>query len=195
MSFFPPEFNPRDQVVAAVTLVALDTPDGVARFLPGIDGVFTDINGNVWQGSSILELSEIEMSINGSAPSGKAGLSYFQDPAAPDLIAKIKALGAAYVQGRALTIYVQPFTDLAQFHAPVIAPIQLAQRFMTTLEFQATGAEVRRISVNFEGPFADRRAARQTYYNVADHSRYLGYANPSLEYMPTVDYQEEKLFG
>lgn len=195
MSFFPAGFDPRDEVVAAFTLVAIDTPDGVARFMPGIDGIFTDIDGNVWTGSTVLELSELEMSINGAAPGGKAGLSYFQDPAAPDLVAKIRALGDAYIRGRTLTIYVQPFTDMAQMHAPAIAPIQLARRYMTTLEFQAVGPDVRRISVNFEGPFEDRRAARRLYYNVADHSRVLGYANPSLQYMPTVDFQEQKLFG
>lgn len=195
MSFFPSSFNPRDPVVAAFTLVEIDAASGVARFLPGIDGRFTDTDGNVWYGSQLLEISKLEVSINGTAPSGRASISYFQDPAAPDLIADIKANGDDEVRGREIRFFVQPFTSLEQMYAPVLAPIRLATRTMTTLEYEATGDQTRRLSVSFEGPFENRRTRRALYYNSEDHSRLVGYANPSLDYMPTENFEEEKLFG
>lgn len=198
MSFFPPEFDPRDDVVRVLQLVNINTPDGDFGFLLGIDGKFTDVNGKDWWGSTLVDAPELEMSINGTAPAGQLTLAWFDDPTQRDpdtsLIAEIKALGVDYIAGRALTFYVQPFTDHAQFWAPVIAPIPVAQYRMTSLAFNLQGATERSITLSWEGAYAGRNQARGLYYTPADHARLTGAPNPSLTFAPLDSRQTEKLF-
>ncbi|SFD16040.1 hypothetical protein SAMN05444415_1081, partial [Salipiger profundus] len=48
MTFFPSDFDPRDERLGLLDLVSLNTPDGTARFWIGGDGVFTDSSGEQW---------------------------------------------------------------------------------------------------------------------------------------------------
>lgn len=195
MSLFPDSFNPRDDVLALLDLCELDTPDGPARFMIGADGRFQDVNGNVWWGSQLISVEGLQSAIGGIAPSGSATLSFFQDPDAASLIAELRAQGRDYVNGRPITFYIQPIRSQAEFYAPTIAPIQWMQRTMRVLTFSASGAESRSITVSFESWAEDRRAARRVALNTEGHARLTGAPNPSLEFMPTVDFEEEKLFG
>ena len=195
MAFFPETFNPRDPVIAGLDLCALDTPDGTIRLMIGQDGQFTDLDGNVWTGSQLVGLSSLQSAIDGIAPAGSLTLSFFQDPDAPALISQIRELGADYVNGYAIRFYVQPLNSFADFYAPTIAPLMHTTRVMRTVSFAATGAQDRSISVSFEAWSADRRSARRLIMNTEGHAALIGEANPSLEFMPTSDWQEEKLFG
>lgn len=194
MSTLPAGFGARDAIVAAFDLVQIATPDGPVRLMLGADGVFTDVDGNAWTGSSLIAASQLEAAIDGRAPSGELTLSYFQDPAAPDLVAQIRSLGADYVRGRALTFYVQPFRTLAEMQAPVFSPVPWLVRTMRTVKFSASGAQDRSISVTFEAQFEDRRSARRIAYNTRGHAALIGAANPSLEFIPTDNFEEEKLW-
>ena len=54
MSFFPAGFDARADVVGALPLVEIDTPDGACGFLPGMDGRFVSTDARVWWGSVLL---------------------------------------------------------------------------------------------------------------------------------------------
>lgn len=195
MSFFPAGFSPSEDVLGALDLCEIDTPDGPARFIVGTDGMFTDINGNRWYGTQLASVGSLGSAIGGQAPEGSITLSFFQDPDAADLISQIKDLGLDYISGRMITFYVQPINSQAEFYAPVVAPQQWLQRVMRTLVFTANGAQDRSISVTFEAWSEYRRAARRIVLNTEGHAKLIGEANPSLEFMPTSDFEEEKLFG
>lgn len=199
MSFFPPGFDVRADVVARIDLVSIDTPDGPARFLLGGEGRFRDVSGNDWWGCSLISASDLEMSIGGTAPSGSLTLTYQIDttPTAPTLISQIRALGRDYVAGRAVTFWIQPLLSVEEFHAPTIAPIPVAVREATYVSFEVEGPMRRSISLGIEGPFAGRNVARGYLYNTADHSRLTGAFNVSLEYIPNDLYQrpDERVFG
>lgn len=188
-------FDLRDDVVGVLDLCNINTPDGDFGFILGTDGIFIDINGKKWVGSTVLTVSRLQSAIDGVAPSGSVGMSFFQDPDQEDLISEIKALGVDYVDGRPITFYYQPISSHAEFYAPTIAPVQWLQRTMRTLSFKATGALDRSISLGFESWSEDRKASRRIMLNTDGHKLLTGVANPSLEYMPTVDFEEEKLFG
>ena len=188
-------FDPRDDVVGVLDLVNVNTADGDVGFLLGTDGIFTDVTGKRWYGSTLLSASRLQSAINGKAPSGTIGLSYIQDPDQPDLIDQIKAQGGAYLIGRPVTFYWQPLHDMAEFYAPTIAPQMFLSRIMRTVTMTAEGAQTRQISVGFEAWTEDRRAARRIPLNTEGHARILGAPNPSLEFMPTDAFEEEKLFG
>ncbi len=194
MSFFPVDYNPRDDVLGILDLCLVDTPDGPARFMLGSDGVFVDSDGNRWVGSQLLSVSSLEAALDGAAPEGTATLSFFQDPEADDLIAEIREQGADYIDGRSITFLVQPIRSQAEMMAPTTPPKQWMQRTMRELTFSANGAQDRSITVGFEAWSENRRAARRIVLNTEGHARLTGSANPSLEFMPTVDFLEEGLF-
>jgi len=195
MTFFPADYDPRDPVAAVLDLCEIDTPDGAARFILGTDGKFTDANGNTWMGSQLLNVGSLESAIGGQAPEGEITLSYFQDPDADNLIAELRATGVDYIAGRPIKFLIQPSGSMAEFQAPTVAPIQWLERTMRVLSFSASGALDRSISVSFEAWSEDRQGALRIVLNTEGHAQLTGSANPSLEFMPTDNFQEEKLFG
>lgn len=182
------------EIIGKLELVNINTADGDFGFIVGTDGVFKDVTGKLWYGSQLFKAAPLEQSINGIAPSGEVSMSFFQDPDAPDLVSQIKALGNDYVKGREIKFYVQPITDPQDLYNPVLPPELLMTRIMRTIKFTANGPQNRSIGVTFESVFENRRRARRLAYNTTDHSKLVGYSNPSLEFIPTVDFQEQKLF-
>lgn len=197
MSFFLPGFDPRADVVGKLSLVKIHGADGQDhRFILGADGVFTDVNGDRWVGSTLVKPSDLQTSIGGVAPSGTLTLTFFQDPnSSDDLVAQVRALGQDYIRDQPISFYVQPFTDHAQLYAPVLPPILHLTRVMKSIVFAASGPLVRSMGLNFETSFAGRNEARSWYFSTTDHAKLCGGANPSLSYMPLDDFQQEKLFG
>ena len=195
MTFWPAGFDPRAEIVGYMRLASIDAPSGLARFMIGQDGIFTDLNGNVWTGSQLIEPSEMTLSREGKAPAASLSLSYFQDPDAPDLIEQIRESGDSEIRGSTVRFYLQPLTDVSEFYAPQFAPVLRATRVASGLKFEAQGDTVRKISVSLEGPFRARVSARGLFYTPPDHAALIGAANPSLEYMPQDEQQIEKLFG
>lgn len=182
------------EIIGKLELVNINTPDGDFGFIVGTDGRFRDINGKLWIGSQLIRAGKLDYSIQGTNPEGELSLAFFQDPDAPDLVSEIKALGADYVANRLISFYVQPITDVADMYAPKVAPVLIMTRTMRTVRFSADGAQNRQIAVTFESAWEFRRAARRLIYNTTDHARLIGENNPSLEFIPTVDFQEQKLF-
>lgn len=195
MSFFPKSYNPRDDAIAMLDLAEIETPDGQARFMIGTDGLFTDINGKVWHGSQMINVSSMQAAIGGAAPEGSISLSYFQDPDADNLIGKIRELGADYVAGRAIRFYFQTIRSQAEFVAPTIPPLLWSTRTMRTIKTTCKGAQDRSITLSFEAWTENRRVARRIIMNTEGHAKLIGEANPSLSMIPTSDFEEENLFG
>ncbi len=195
MSFFPAGFDPSDDAVAALELVKIDTPDGPARFVLGTDGVFTDSEGNEWTGSTLISGEGTDVAVGGVAPSGSLTLSFFQDPTAGSLIEEIKELGVDYVDGQSVTFYIQPINDMGDFYGPSTPPLRYMERTARTLSYNLSGARDRSITLVYESVFEGRSAAPGIVYNTKGHEKLIGSANPSLEFMPTSDYQEEPLWG
>lgn len=196
MSFWPEGFDARDEVVGYLRLAAIDAPSGIARFMIGQDGVFVDMDGNSWVGSQLFQVSELELPREAVAPAATMGFSYFQDPDAPDLIDQIKEAGDDAIAGSKVRFYLQPLTDFADFYAPKLPMILRATRVVASgLKTSFQGDTQRSLSVALEGPFRARVSARGLFYNVEDHAKLIGAANPSLQYMPQDGRQEEKLYG
>lgn len=198
MSFFPSGFDPRADVVGLLQLANINTPDGDFGFMLGVDGRFVDVNGKEWWGTVLVDSPDVELSINGVAPSGELTLAWFADPTqiGPEatLIEEVKALGSDYIRGRALTFYVYPFTNTAQLWAPVLPPIPFTQFKMQSIGFTLSGSSERSISLSWEGAYKGRNTARGYYYTTNDHAKLIGAANPSLTYAPMDGRQLEKLF-
>ncbi|MAY85583.1 MAG: hypothetical protein CML02_02495 [Pseudooceanicola sp.] len=190
-----PEFDLRDDVIGILDLVNLDTPDGEFGFLLGVDGVFTDVTGKAWVGSTALGSDRLQSAINGVAPEGRIAFSFFQDPQQPDLVEQVKALGIGYLTGRAISFWYQPISSVAELNAPVLPPRKWLTRTIRTLSVRANGARDRTLSLGFEAWTEDRRAARRITLDTRGHAQLIGAANPSLEFRPTSDFTEEKLFG
>lgn len=191
----PAGYDLRADVVGIIDLVALDTTAGVLRFVIGADGFFTDVNGDKWLGSKLISCSDIEFSINGTAPATELTFSFIQDPDTEDLIAAVKSYGVAAIKNRDATFYMQYLAAHREFYAPAFAPQALTTRPMMNLDYVYEGPQVRRISLTVEGPFSLRSKAVGGRYNTDDHSRRCGYDNPSLEFMPTSAADDEPLFG
>ncbi|WP_322895173.1 MULTISPECIES: hypothetical protein [unclassified Yoonia] len=195
MSVFGAGFDPRDQILGFLGLIEIDTPDGPARYMVAAEGIFRDIDGRAWVGSQLLQGTELEWSRGGDAPEGELSMSYFQDPDAADLISKVRALGAGYLEGRKVRYYVQPIRTMSDFYAPGLPMILYATRTAGVVKYTFNGDISRRISLSVESIFAGRRAARSRFYTVEDHSRLVGSPNPSLQFMPLESREEEALFG
>ena len=195
MTFFPEGFDPRGAVVRMMHLCALDTPDGIQRFMLGADGKFTDVTGAHWYGSQLLTMSGFQSAINGIAPAGRIGMAFYEDPGGPSVIDSIRQYGADYLDGRPIDFYVQPLRSAAEFYAPTLAPVQYGRRPMRTITISLTGPLQREIAVGFEAWSEGRRTARRIALNTAGHAALIGEANVSLEFMPTTDFTEEKLWN
>lgn len=187
--------NWRAPVVAKLDLININTADGDFGFIAGLDGRFTDVNGKKWLGSSLITASAQESALNGKAPAGEVSMSFYQDPSMPDLVGQIRDLGVDYIRNRPITFFVQTFADTADFYAPETPPIQIYRRKMKTISFSIEGDQMRRLTLSFESSWEDRRSAKRRIYNTLDHSDFVGAPNPSLEFIPTNNFQEEKLFG
>lgn len=184
-----------DEVIGKFDLVNINTPDGDFGFMIGNDGIFTDVNSKKWYGSQLITAGKLEYAINGKAPAGEITISFFQDPDAPDVVTQIKDLGVNYVAGRLITFYVQPLSSIEEMYAPVAAPYLVATRVMRTLRLSSSGAQNRSISLTFESAWEYRRRSRRRVYNTVDHELLIGEADPSLQFIPTELFEEEKLFG
>lgn len=195
----PSEYDFRSENVGIINLIELDTTVGVFRFLLGDDGWFKDLSGNVWVGSRLISCSEVEFSINGSAPGIELGLTFIQDPDEPDLISEVRALGNDVIKDREARFLIQYLEATSEFFRPVYQPQLLTRRKMVNLGYSFEGPHIRRISLQVEGPFNLRAKPVGGRYNTADHSRRLGLPsgviNPSLEYMPVHGVDEQSLFG
>lgn len=190
-----PEYDFRADVISVLDLVALDTTEGMVRLWLGEDGFFTDTDGNVWTGSKLLTMGEVEYSINGSAPTITLGFSFIQDPDSEDLVAAVSALGVAAVKGRPAYFYIQYLRSLNEFYKPFYAPDLITQRVMTNIDYVFDGPQIRGLSLTVEAAFNLRSKAPGGRYNTVDHSRRVGSDNPSLEFMPTNGFDDEPLFG
>ena len=188
-----PDF--RADIVGLIELVELDTTEGVARFILNEDGFFTDANGNRWAGSKLITVSEVEYSVNGSAPAVELTFSFIQDPDADDLVSAVRAMGVGAVKGRAANFYIQYLGSFAEFYKPVFQPMKITSRTMINLGYGYDGPQIRSLSLTVEGPFNLRSKPIGARYNTADHSRRVGHDNPSLEFMPYTTFDEQPLFG
>lgn len=191
----PAEYDLSSDVIAILDLVELDTTEGMVRLILNEDARFTDTNGHEWLGSKLLSVSELEFSVNGTAPAVQLNFSFIQDPDAEDLTAAVKEYGVASVKGRAANFYIQYIGAFKEFYAPVFAPQLLTSRVMSNLDYSFDGPQKRSLTVTVEGPFNLRARPVGGRYNTADHSRRCGYANPSLEFMPTNNSDSQSLFG
>ncbi len=191
----PEEFDFRAETVGFIDLVELDTAIGVARFWVGEDGIFTDTNGDVWYGSKLISVSEVEYSIAGTAPSLELSFSFIQDPDQDDLVTAAREMGVAGIKGRPANFYIQYLSRVGELYAPIFAPQRTTSRRMSNLTYSFDGPQSRTLSLTVEGPFSLRSKPIGARYNTADHSRRLGYENPSLEFMPFQTFDEQPLFG
>ncbi|WHZ35762.1 hypothetical protein [Sagittula sp. MA-2] len=195
MSFFPSDFDPRAEIRGILDLCEIDTADGTVRFLIGEDGKLIDANGDEWVGSALGSVSSMESAIDGVAPSGTLSLSFFQDPDTGDVIQQIKDLGLDYVAGREIRFYILPLRSVADMTNQSRTPIKWCTRVSRQVSYKFSGAQDRRIALSFEAWSERRQAARRIVLNTEGHKQLTGSANPSLKYMPTVDFETEKLFG
>lgn len=195
MSFWPSGFDPRAEILGALVLVDIDAPSGLARFMLGQDGVFTDRSGNKWWGSQLIGADAIEWGRDAEAAQATLTLTYYQDPQADSLIEQLRDSGDEAIKGSRVRFFIQPLTDMAQLYAPLFDPVLVSTKTASSLGFSAEGDVVRRLTLTMEGPFAGRRSKRGLYYTVNDHEALIGEANPSLTYMPNDTRQREQLFG
>ena len=137
----------------------------------------------------------MQSAIEGIAPAGQIVLPFFQDPNVPDLIQGIKDLGRAYIDGQEIKFYYQPLLSTACLYKPQLAPVLEFTRICRELSYSGEGPERREITLYFEATTEDRSSRRRIALNTEGHAKLLGTSNPSLEFMPTVDFEEEKLFG
>ncbi|SMO64102.1 hypothetical protein [Paracoccus laeviglucosivorans] len=185
----------RAEVLGIIRLAEVTTAGGVFRFILGLDGRFIDVNGQVWIGSTLLDVPELEMLVGDIAPSGSITITYLQDPDGPDFVGQMKQLGLVYVEGLPVRFYAQPFTDLSQVGAPVEPPELIATRRQTGLTYTVDGPAQRSITLTFETLGASGNHQPRLIYNTEDHAALIGRANPSLQYIPQEIENDEPLFG
>lgn len=195
----PSAYNARAERVGFLTLVEIDSTEGIFNFLLGTDGWFQSTDGKKWIGSRLISASEIELSVNGTAPGIELSLTFIQDPDQPDLVSEVRALGSDIVRGRPCRLYIQYMEAIEEFYKPVYAPQLITQRTMMNMSYHFEGPQIRRLSLQVEGPFNLRSKPVGGRYNTADHSRRIGLPpgtiNPSLEFMPVHGVDEQTLFG
>ncbi|MEM6500104.1 MAG: hypothetical protein AAF709_25780, partial [Pseudomonadota bacterium] len=161
-------------MIGVFDLVKINTSSESVHLMLGRDGVFQDINGVKWYGSTLLSVPRLQSAINGVAPEGEIVLNFFQDPTQPDLVAEIKAQGDDYLRGRTIEFYVQRFSSLEEQIAPVIAPFLYLTRTMRQVTTRLGGAMDRTISVSFEGWTEDRASASRVTLDQRGHEQLIG---------------------
>lgn len=185
----------RAEVIGVLHLVEINTLDGPFRFMLGLDGEFTDKDGNVWLGSTILGGSERTMMIGDEAPRGSLSMTFIQDPSMPDVVTDVKALGVDYVYGLPVRFFTQPFMSHEEILAPTESPRLMMTRKATGMTFDIDGPARRVITLAYEGVGATGNLQLRRVYNTADHARLIGRANPSLQYIPQAAENDEPMFG
>lgn len=184
-----------DETVGAALLCELDTSEGFIRLLFGDDGVFTDLNGNQWIGSTLLQIGEVERSNSGTAPTWEINLSYVHDPdRGTDPITAIREFGVAAIDGRPAKLYFQYFGKHEEMYAPIWEPILVSTHTMRRLTYNIDGPQTRSVSVTCEGPYPLRSKPVNGRYTDADQRRREN-GDPSLEFMPFSSFDEQPLFG
>lgn len=192
---FPEGYDIADPASLHLNLASAEIDGKYHRFIVGTDGRFTDVRGREWFGSQLISSGDLEVSLQGIAPSGSLTLSFIQDPDAPELIEQVRELGAEYVDGWPIRFYIQPLLSMDEFHAPTLDPILYLTRTMRKITYTLSGAQNRSMSLSFESVFEARNGARRRVYNTTDHSQMVGSANPSLMYIPTDNRRDEKIWG
>ncbi|MDH2326010.1 hypothetical protein QCN27_03925 [Cereibacter sp. SYSU M97828] len=185
----------RAEVLAVLHLVEVTTTEGPFRFMLGQDGIFTDVNGQEWAGSTILSGSDDEFMIGDIAPRGSLTMTWLQDPSMPDVVAELKAKGFAYIYGLSLRFFVQPIASAEEVYAPVAQPVHYLTRQQVGLSFAAEGPSQRSITLDYESVGQGRNHQRRMALNTTDHSRLIGRQNPSLQFMPQEYQNQEPLIG
>jgi len=181
-------------VIGELLLVDIDTSEGAFGFLLGTDGKFTDVNGKVWWGSTVLKASRQQHALNGVAPGGSITVSYFQDPSQSSLAGQLKALGPDYVAGREIRFYSQPLLSIAELYTPTLPPQLEMTRISRRLIFRETGARNREIELFFESWAEVRRMAKRRPLDQRGHEALLGEDNPSLSFKPPADLPDEEIW-
>lgn len=186
-------------IVGVIALVELDCTDGVdsypLRFVLNDEASFTDNTGNLWWGSKLIAIDQLDFSIGGDAPTINVTLSYTVDPDVTDLIALVRQYGVQAVRYRPARFYLQYIASHGEMFAPVHDPVLLTTRRMMNLNYAIDGPKTRAVAVGIEGPFDLRSKPINGRYTDADHRRRTGTNDPSLEFMPTNASDEESLFG
>lgn len=190
----PTDWDLSSEVVGLLLLAELDCVDATIRFILNDEGQFTDSNGNVWLGSKLLSMSELDFPTNGEAPLTTLKFSYTYDADVADVVSAAREDGLAAIKGRPCRFYLQYIAQTGEFFAPVHAPLLISTRTMRSLEYELNGPQMRSLSVKIETPFDGRSKPVNGRYTDADQRRrYPG--NPSLEFMPTNSSDDEQLFG
>jgi hypothetical protein len=190
----PSDWDLSAEIVGLAILVELDCVGVTARFILGDEGTFTDSNGNVWMGSKLFSMSEIDFPTNGEAPVTSLRFTYTFDPDLTDVVSIARAEGLAAIRNRPCRIYLQYFAATGELFAPVHAPLLVATRTMRALEYELTGPQTRSLTVKMETAFDGRSKPVNGRYTDADQRRRHP-GNPSLEFMPTNSTDDEQLFG
>jgi hypothetical protein len=191
----PSDWDLQADVVGCFVLAHLDTSEGALRFILNDEGWFQDANGDRWLGSKLIQMSEIEFSIGGTAPGMEIGFSYTVDPDAEDLVAIVRQFGVDAIRERDATFYLQYLARHEEFYAPVFDPIVIATRKMMQLRYDFSGPQTRTVSVVIEGPMNLRSKPVNGRYTDADQRRRTGVDDPSFEFMPNNSFDEQSLFG
>jgi hypothetical protein len=195
----PASFALDAEIVGALILVELDCTDGVdsypLRFVLNDEASFTDTSGNLWWGAKLISIDQLDFSIGGDAPAINIRLSYTVDPYKTDLITLVRQYGSAAVRYREAKFYLQYIGQHEEIFAAVNAPVLLTTRRMMNLNYFIDGPKSRAVAVGIEGPFDLRSKPVNGRYTDADHKRCTGTSDPSLEFMPTNNSDEQSLFG
>lgn len=183
-----------DEAVAAALMVELNTSEGALRFLFGENGVFRDISGNDWIGSTLMRIGEVEQNNNGTAPTWEVSLTYVYDPAKTDPISVVREFGVAAIDGRRAKLYFQYFARIEEMYAPIYEPILISTHTMRRLVTKIDGPQTRSIAVICEGPYPLRSNPTNGRYTDADQRRRAN-GDPSLEFIPNHGFDDQPLFG
>jgi hypothetical protein len=183
-----------DEAVGAALLLELDTAEGFVRLYPGENGVFRDANGVDWIGCSLLRMGEVKVSMNATAPTWEASLSYVHDPSRTDILAAIRQYGVAAIDGRKCRLYFQYFGKLEEMFAPIWQPIKFRTNTMRRLIYNYTGPQERSVSLICEGPFPLRSKPINGRYTTSDQQRRFP-GDLGLEFAPVHGFDDQPLFG
>ena len=191
----PATWDLEAEIVGYVTLVHLDTTEGVLRFLLGEDGTFTDASGNEWLGSKLLSIGAVELSIGDRVPTTEFSFTYTVDTDGEDLVSIARGFGLAAIRDRYATFYLQPLAQYEEFFAPTFSLVQIARRRMMQLRYDISGPKDRRVSVILDGPMNLASKPTNGRYTTPDATRRKGSEDLSHEFMPTNPFDEQSLFG